>query len=113
MVLTSLSSLHEPTAQNKLDLGIVEVLPQRVLLVLLQALLLVGAESPAHLHQIHPTHLEVLMTLSIQITLTQLAQKMSYLLVDLPLVLYLLSQLNSRPSLVTSQPWLLAVYVPS
>jgi hypothetical protein len=105
MVLTSLSSLHEPTAQNKLDLGIVEVLPQAVLLV--------GAESPAHLHQIPPAHLEVLMTLLVQIALTQLAQKMSYQPVDLPLVLYLLSQLNTHPSLVTSQPWLLAVYVPS
>jgi hypothetical protein len=110
MVLTSLSSLHKPTAQNKLDLGIVEVLPQGVLLVLLQALLLVGAESPAHLHQIPPAHLEVLMTLLVQIAL---AQKMLYLSVDLPLVLYLLSQLNTSPSLVTSQPWLLAVYVPS
>jgi hypothetical protein len=109
MVLTSLSSLHELTAQNKLDLGIVEVLPQAVLLVLLQALLLVRAESPAHLHQIPPAHLEVPMTLPVQIALTQLAQKMSYLPVDLPLVLYLLSQLNARPSLVTSQPWLLAV----
>jgi hypothetical protein len=113
MVPTSLSSLHEPTAQNKLDLGIVEVLPEGVLLVLLQALLLVGAESPAHLLQIPPAHLEVLITLLVQIALTQLAQKMPYLPEDLPLVLYLMSQLNACPSLVTSQPWLLAVYVPS
>jgi hypothetical protein len=113
MVLTSLSSLHEPTEENKLDLGIVEVLPHGVMLVLLQALLLVGAKSPAYLHQIPPAHLEVLMTLPIQIALTQLAQKMSYLPVDLPLVLYLLSQLNARPSVVRSQPWLLAVYLPS
>jgi hypothetical protein len=54
--------------QNKLDLDMVEVL-----LVLLQALLLVGAESPAHLHQISPAHLGVLMTLSVQIAPTQLA----------------------------------------
>ena len=54
MVPPSLSSLHEPTVQNKLDLDMVEVLPQGVLRVLLQALLLVGAESPAHLHQYPP-----------------------------------------------------------
>jgi len=49
-VPTSWSSLHKPTMQNKLDLDMVDVLSQGVLLVLLQALLLVGAESPALLH---------------------------------------------------------------
>jgi hypothetical protein len=113
MVPPSLSSLHEPTVQNKLDLDMVEVLPQGVLLVLLQALLLVGAESPAHLHQISSAHLGVLMTLLVQIAPTRLAQKMLYLPEDLSLVLYLQSQLDVRPSRVTSQLWLLAVYAPS
>jgi hypothetical protein len=46
----------------------VEVLLQGVLLVIPHTLLLVGAESPAHLHRISsvmtsPTHLGVLITL--------------------------------------------------
>jgi hypothetical protein len=101
MVPPSLSSLHEPTVQNKLDLDMVEVLPQGVLLVLLQALLLVGAESPAPLHQISSAHLGVLMTLLVRIAPTRLAQKMLYLQEDLSLVLYLQSQLDARPSWVT------------
>jgi hypothetical protein len=95
-VPTSWSSLHKPTMQNKLDLDMVDVLSQGVLLVLLQALLLVGAESPAHLHWVSPvmaapTHLEVLMTLPVWIAPTLLAQKMLYLLKDLLPILYHLS----------------------
>jgi hypothetical protein len=80
-----------------------------VLLVQLQVLLLVGVESPAYLHRISlvvtsPTHLGVLMTLLIWIATTLLTQKILYLPEDLPRVLYFLSQLDVRPSLVTGQP---------
>jgi hypothetical protein len=53
------------------------------------------------------------MTILVRIAPTRLAQKMLYLPEDLSLVLYLQSQLDARPSRVTSQLWLLAVYAPS
>ena len=93
-----------PLLENSLKALPWEMMLDNPMLVLLQALPLVGVESLAHLYQIPPVLLEVLMTFPIQIALTQLAQKMLYLPEDLPLVLYFLSQLDARPSLVTSQP---------